>query len=432
MSNTAVIEQKPTIIKVKASARSETSILRNFPIILMAITYGVFFVIDDFSIGATVFVVVMSLALLVHALFHLDELSRFKPSKMMWCFFFIILLVLINIRDFDYLSRHPFYIFTMVYSLLAIPFIKINLRTIKALFVILLIPGLIASFAIILNRFSPSTYTSLILSRLSASSVNEYYFLTKQGYGAILGANIGLTGSYLTTGIILSFSYLLIDKGKHRFLMFIYLAILVLSLVLLNRRGEPLGVLAACYIMILVKSKKRIPIFIVTLLLVLIAAFVIISIPPDAFDTSNRLFSILKSLQEGIDITNGRGELYGIAANLFIESPLFGIGWGGFTQYGSQVIGIVNNVHNIYLQLFTEIGVIGVIVLIVLLTVIIKKAYRGRPTLTKYSLTAYGTIAFVLVFGLFDNPIFQDYFFVYFIPILLFLSLGRKPKWSTL
>jgi O-antigen ligase len=58
--------------------------------------------------------------------------------------------------------------------------------------------------------------------------------------------------------------------------------------------------------------------------------------------------------------------LWGIAWNFFTSSPLFGVGWGNFsTLYGSSVAGISwipagqFEVHNIYLQLLSETGLVG-------------------------------------------------------------------------
>ena len=416
----------------KIIIRRRVSLWDNFPVLLLAIVYAGFFVIDDFGISAKIFVVIMAAALLVHILLHLKDILDYSPTRIFACFFGIVILIVLNIRELDYFTRHPFYLFTLFYSLLTIPFMRFNLKTAKTLFVLLIIPGLIAATLIILNKVSASTYQSYVLSFLSKSSAEEYYFLRGEGYGAVMGRNIGLTGSYLTTGMILSFVYLLRGNRKNKgllvlfALMFLYMGV---GLLFLNRRGEPLGLLLALYVILLIHSKKRQAILMFTLpigiLLALTLALFIYVIPSDVFGANSRLFALLQSAK-GVDITNGRARLYAIAIDLFAKNPVFGVGWGGFAQYGSKSIEIVNNVHNIYLQLFTELGVFSVIILLVLIILIIREAKKNRPPLSLWSISAYGLIAFILAFGLFDNPIFQDYFFVYFIPVIYFLGLGRK------
>jgi putative inorganic carbon (HCO3(-)) transporter len=59
--------------------------------------------------------------------------------------------------------------------------------------------------------------------------------------------------------------------------------------------------------------------------------------------------------------------LWGIAWNSFIHSPVVGVGWGGFSGlYGSELTSFsawmpagVSEVHNIYLQLLAETGLVG-------------------------------------------------------------------------
>ena len=422
----------------KIIVRRKTSIWTNFPVLLLAIVYAGFFVIDDFGISAKVFVVIMAALLLIHVLTHLQDLLNYSPSRIFLCFFGIIFLIVLNIRQFDYYSRHPFYLFALFYSVLTIPFMKFNYKTAKVLFVILFIPGLIAASLILLNRFSPSTYQTYILGFLTKSSVEEYFFLRSEGYGAVMGHNIGLTGSSLVVAMILSFVYLLRGNRKKKlfkfiiFLLFVYMG---LGLLFLNRRGEPLALLLALYVILIIHSKKRQAILMFTIpaaiLIGLILALFIYILPTDIFASNSRLFALLQSAK-GVDITNGRAKLYVIALNLFIANPIFGVGWGGFAQYGSKAIGIVNNAHNIYLQLLTELGIFSLIIFLVLIILMVKEAKKTRPPLSLWSISAYGLIAFVLAFGLFDNPIFQDYFMLYFIPVLYFLGLGRKNRsWST-
>lgn len=60
------------------------------------------------------------------------------------------------------------------------------------------------------------------------------------------------------------------------------------------------------------------------------------------------------------DVANGRTLLFTKAIEYFKEEPVFGLGWGGFRNtFNIQHDGIYYEVHNVYLQLLCEVGVVG-------------------------------------------------------------------------
>ena len=62
----------------------------------------------------------------------------------------------------------------------------------------------------------------------------------------------------------------------------------------------------------------------------------------------------------GEDISTGRFDLYEIAYKAFSQSPIFGIGAGLF----KEVTHAYTDVHNAYLQVLCEQGIIGLILFI--------------------------------------------------------------------
>ena len=58
------------------------------------------------------------------------------------------------------------------------------------------------------------------------------------------------------------------------------------------------------------------------------------------------------------DSSLGRNARMLLALNLFLQNALTGIGWNGFTYYYNATFGDWLNVHNVYLQLLCEEGLL--------------------------------------------------------------------------
>jgi putative inorganic carbon (hco3(-)) transporter len=104
--------------------------------------------------------------------------------------------------------------------------------------------------------------------------------------------------------------------------------------------------------------------------------------------------------------------LWGAAANLFIQSPVIGVGWGNFADlYTSEAPSIPGALaaHNLYFQLLAEIGLVGFVAFLYL----ILKAWRQAWNQLRFSADplnlalAFGTLGAllsVMVQGLTDFP----------------------------
>ncbi|HUJ93591.1 MAG TPA: O-antigen ligase family protein [Candidatus Bathyarchaeia archaeon] len=132
--------------------------------------------------------------------------------------------------------------------------------------------------------------------------------------------------------------------------------------------------------------------------------------------------------------------LWGIAGDFFRQSPLLGVGWGNFTAlYGSYVTDISwipagqFEVHNIYLQLLAETGLIGFGTFFLM---IYRAVQQGLRQLHRYvegfdkalAFGVLGAILAVLLHGLVDffflvSPQFGTLFWVL---LALLVASGRK------
>ena len=80
----------------------------------------------------------------------------------------------------------------------------------------------------------------------------------------------------------------------------------------------------------------------------------------------SRINILINNLNSGSE-ADLRVSLYALAWSHFIENPLFGIGWGNFrfTVIGTITKDTEFEVHNIYLQLLCETGIIGFLLIVI-------------------------------------------------------------------
>lgn len=158
--------------------------------------------------------------------------------------------------------------------------------------------------------------------------------------------------------------------------------------------------------------------------IVLILLFVVPS--NTEFESRNTFVRLMESAaedSEGGDISNGRFVLAAVALSYFSDNPMSGIGWGKFAELND-----ITGVHNIYLQLLCECGLFGFIIVVgammhmyiktikILKDIRLKKAY----TLTSITKCSVFIQTYILTYGFFGNPIYdQNYLLMYVFGLLL-------------
>lgn len=132
------------------------------------------------------------------------------------------------------------------------------------------------------------------------------------------------------------------------------------------------------------------------------------------------------------DITNGRWTIYESAVEQFKQHPIFGIGWEQFRNTYTRYI----DVHNIYLQLLCETGIVGAGVFIVafirtLVFTIRKVNYIVTEKIIskKKYLVLFGLFCqvFFLLYGFTGNALYDYYVLsVYFIGVIISVKCPLK------
>jgi O-antigen ligase len=112
------------------------------------------------------------------------------------------------------------------------------------------------------------------------------------------------------------------------------------------------------------------------------------------------VYVVLKDLQ-GTESVVIRNELNSAAIKMIWENPLFGVGWGNFltalpSYLTTRTIYFLQPVHNIYLLVISQLGIIGTLNLGICIM------YYAKHLNIRYSINIV-TLSVVLFLGLFDH-----------------------------
>lgn len=231
----------------------------------------------------------------------------------------------------------------------------------------------------------------------------------------------GLTGHYSTNGIYLAFGvgaawaiYLTYNKGIWRKISFICFILGVGALLLIGKRAHLVFSLGACFLIYWISNNKnqlkRIKkVFGMIIISAVIMVIVVNQIPALA----NTFERFIETASSG-DFLMSRGKFFLEAIEQFKANPIVGAGWRTMMN---DVIG--HDVHNIYLQLLAENGLLGFLFYVSMLIygmIISTKEFgwasrnRDKISSDSYALLAFATlyIYFFVIYGMTGNPLYDE------------------------
>lgn len=241
------------------------------------------------------------------------------------------------------------------------------------------------------------------------------FFRTTSGDFKIAGFtdHYSHNGMYISIGAIVWFSYGLITLKKKYWAL---TALFVLALLFTQKRGPLLALLAAMLFSILIVQKgnfsKRIINTFIICFVVFILAFVVYIFAPS-------VFSVLDRFKDNGNMLTNREYMWDYAIKCFKDKPLIGYGWAycpnNMNLYisGSSVVEM--NIHNVYLQLLAETGVIGTVLFIIPMIMTIKKNIKILSLLVNNAdksfiippVYALGMQVFFIVYSITGNPLYD-------------------------
>jgi len=275
----------------------------------------------------------------------------------------------------------------------------------------------IHTFFTIISYLTPSLFAQIVLPFFPSSvrSAN-LIFLSNKVYAGITD-QVGRNAFYISTGIAVTFSDLLLNNFKKKKLKYLILGFFLLSLLLTGKRGPLVSNLISILIVSTVYAKiqgKTISFKIIKISLsITVAIIALISFFPESMITFERF----TQNQQG-DQTSGRIFLFIYAIDLFLQKPFFGWGAGVFGNIYSR------GNHNIFLQLLSEDGLWGFIIFTTFLFVNLYKTYRKlkifnskNESLFKIQalLFSFYIQVFFLIYGLTGNPLNDGFILIIYL-----------------
>ncbi len=423
-------------------------------LLILALFTVTFFVYRDFGIRMIFGFGALCLILLVHVLLRLrrNEAPALDPLRL--SFLVLTGVVLLNFLRPD--SRHDAdsvsFIIAMViccaFVVLARPGKTEGKRTLIVCFCGALF---IAAFVQFFQAF-PQFFWKWFLMKLSKTAGEYLCYYVPKGYAITLGG-CTYTNYILYIGLAVCCGYAACGRKFDRksALALAFGGLFLVTILIVGRRGELLGAAICLAILALALCGRKLRRILILggIVAAAVAFGVIVALLPwlRQFQPLIRYVMTFEQLLSGQDITSGRMELYTLAWNAFVENPLFGIGWDQFhTLIPAEFLAIhgqdVEDVHCIYLQFFTETGIVSAPFLIAPLLygyymvcaqfARLKKRPGELKTARMLCITSFMIQSFLLVLGIYD-PNFQRVVFwcFYSISIVMLLAAleleGHRP-----
>ena len=250
-------------------------------------------------------------------------------------------------------------------------------RELERMFRLLMAAAALFAVYIIAVFLFPGLYWDGIRQYLSEDAVRVNDALLQQRYGVSLGGNVVFADYFMFFGVTIAVNLLFARRNtlRQRFAYLMVAFLCLAGIILVNRKSEllatvlTLGVIYLSRLNFTTLDNRRRGTRLMILVLALLAAAAVVFLKMGFLQ---RYVSFAGRVRDNAatgqtaDVSSGRLTLWIRAIRLFAGSPIVGIGWGRFSDHVADTFNVfsgaqLNNVHNNYLQLLCENGIIGFI-----------------------------------------------------------------------
>lgn len=352
-------------------------------------------------------------------------------------FILTLLFVLINNRNIANGDLYYFWVY-LICTVIYLTF-KDDLDVISLAFNIFFIAGLIYSLFTFICYLSPTFYFNRIFPIFSAESQNKLMISYNRGAVAGIAKHYSLNAFYITMGILAAISKVFTGSAKVEKRWIIAIGVMTVALLLTGKRGHIVFGIAAVLVLYYYynENKKHGRLFkVIGLVVVIIITFVVLR---DFIPGVNLFVERFIETAENNNITMGRNILYVVALQLFKENPIFGIGWGGFVYEYYRIASSVFAVHNIYISLLCETGIVGLSVFLIWfvknmvetikLYIQIRRGGNVDNKIMYLMNMALVYQVFFILLGITENPLYDVETIVpYFLSIIVVKMVSRAAR----
>lgn len=413
----------------------------------LAVFICTFFIYSDLGIRMIYGWLLLTLILCVKLSMNFISNSCFEINKEKKAWFLIVFTLLCffilpnSRKDEDTISYMIALIVVFLYYFVMNPSVE-DFKICKKIFYFI---AILFSAAIIFFKLNPQLYFEYIYPYLSEKTQALASYYIPRGYGIPIG------GSFVYADYIIIFAIIfklcdMKEKDKN-ILSYFEILFFLIAVVCMGRRGELLGAIVSTVVIYVISNKKskvqkRI------LLLFLLFAIVLLCIilfynQLKAIPVLHRYIITIEGVLKNEDTSSGRFELWEMAIKIFKTSPVMGIGYRRYSDFVSSEFRAIHgsdvqDVHNDFLQLLCEVGLVGTLfvvlgfIIIFLSTIKIIKISLKKKERAKYrevsslGLVSLGIQIFYLILGLFDPVFFKIYFCCFYIIAAIATSLAKK------
>ena len=295
--------------------------------------------------------------------------------------------------------------------------------------------SVIHAIGVYLQLFFPTAMAAVMKYVLSSNGYSAWERIVRFGFKSGFTHQTSHTALYLIIGI-LCVTYAK-EYSKKKFLgMF---AFFMIPLFLQGKRTHLiilLVLLMIAYVLMEAPSKRIQHLFFGGITLLIVWNFVVPYLPSlsNLNGVLGRIFTTIYTFEErgfmGVVETSGRETLYTVSLQLFRTNPLTGNGWGYFQIYLGQNYDRVTAVHNVYLQLLCETGILGLVCFLLGQMVMLGRLFKTRNKISDnignallykkmWKIAFFGEM-FFSIYAFTGNPLYNsDYLIFYFMCIIM-------------
>lgn len=338
-------------------------------------------------------------------------------------FLLYTVITLVKQRDFEFFS------YWMICLIIVLVAIKVRMYN-EVPYKIFLYGGIFALIGQIVQLLFPDMYKERIASLfLNPSAIN--YWSTIYGLAGFT-YQLDQTAMTLITAEAVVIAFFVTDEDKKRKkLYWLLTGILIIGIFLSGKRMVFLVSIVALFIVYFLQQKSLSKKIIIFILMGIVSTIVLIYFVSNinSMYTSRFFYRFAKTfmdLKSKADFSDGRSELYIKAINAFKQNPIFGIGIGRFASYTGENTAV----HNTYLQVLCEQGIVGIVLyifpLVVALIYTIKEIKVNDSNfwgMKYYKFSLFIQLTYIM-YALTENVNINMFgYMVYFISFGVFLSV---------
>lgn len=361
-------------------------------------------------LGMTVFILISD------KIINKKEIIIFNPIDIFWMVFLCLLLIS-AFRNLDGYNLQD----SLIYSLLIAFIILIKTDIINYNFALKLIKYFSVFYAVftIFQFILPDLYFTYILTLFPLDRQEQIISLFNNNKYTGFTNQTAHNAGYLISGIALLIISQETSKGKQKVFDVIVFGILIYGLLLTGKRGHIIFTIIALILTSIASSynKKqalnRMKIIVLTLISITSIGIIIYYFNSDSSigRTFFSLYETVENMINGKDFSSGRFVLFKRSWELFLEKPIWGIGWRQFRLQSLNLISskVTYHPHNMYLQLLSEMGILGFIFFMIPLLITYVYTFKLMRDISKSSKSDFNFLNIAVKFSFFTQTFFILY-----------------------